>query len=53
MKISLNWLKEYYQTGLSAEEIAAALTGSGLEVDGIESFESLPKRNIRMRINCR
>ncbi|HTF05818.1 MAG TPA: phenylalanine--tRNA ligase subunit beta [Bacteroidia bacterium] len=42
MKISLNWLKEYYQTGLSAEEIAAALTGSGLEVESIESFESLP-----------
>src|SRR5688572_17490336 len=42
MKISLNWLKEYYNTEMPAEEIAAALTGSGLEVESVESFESLP-----------
>lgn len=42
MKISLNWLKEYYQTDLSAEEIAAALTGCGLEVESMEAFESMP-----------
>lgn len=42
MKISLNWLKEYYQTDMSAEEISAALTGCGLEVESVEPFESLP-----------
>lgn len=42
MKISLNWLKEYYKTDLTAEEISAALTGCGLEVESMESFESLP-----------
>lgn len=42
MKISLNWLKEYYQTDLTADEISAALTGCGLEVESMEPFESLP-----------
>jgi phenylalanyl-tRNA synthetase beta chain len=42
MKISLSWLKEYYPTGLTAEQIAALLTGCGLEVESIEPFESLP-----------
>lgn len=42
MKISLNWLKEYYNTDMTAQEIAAALTGCGLEVESIEPFESFP-----------
>jgi phenylalanyl-tRNA synthetase beta chain len=42
MKISLNWLKEYYQTDLSAQQISVALTGCGLEVESMETFESLP-----------
>lgn len=42
MKISLNWLKEYYPTDMTAEEISAALTGCGLEVESVEPFESLP-----------
>lgn len=42
MKISLNWLKEYYPTELSAEEISTALTDCGLEVESMEPFESLP-----------
>lgn len=42
MKISLNWLKEYYETDLTAEQISAALTGCGLEVESMEPFESLP-----------
>jgi phenylalanyl-tRNA synthetase beta chain len=42
MKISLNWLKEYYQTDLSAQQISEALTGCGLEVESMETFESLP-----------
>ncbi len=36
MKISNNWLKQYIQHGLSPEELAGALTMSGLEVDDIE-----------------
>lgn len=37
MKVSLNWLQEYVDiNGLSAEEIADALTNSGLEVEAIE-----------------
>ena len=42
MKISLNWLKEYYKTDMPAQEIAAVLTGCGLEVESIEAFESFP-----------
>ncbi|MGW8122241.1 phenylalanine--tRNA ligase subunit beta [Roseivirga echinicomitans] len=41
MKISLNWLKEYIQLTESAEEIAALLTGSGLEVETWEEVESV------------
>lgn len=42
MKISLNWLKEYIQLDLAAEEIAAKLTASGLEVESVEKIEKLP-----------
>lgn len=42
MKISYNWLKQYIQTDLSAEETGELLTGCGLEVENIEKFESLP-----------
>lgn len=42
MKISLNWLKEFIQTDLSAEEIAALLTQSGLEVESVEMHEAVP-----------
>ncbi len=41
MKISLNWLKTYINTDLSAAEIDTFLTASGLEVEGIEEFESV------------
>ncbi len=37
MRVSLEWLKEYVDiAGLSPEEIAAALTNSGLEVESVE-----------------
>jgi len=38
MKISLNWLRELVELppGTDAERVAAALTGQGLEVEGIE-----------------
>ncbi len=36
MKISLNWLKDYIETGLSAEEIAEILSDMGFPYEGIE-----------------
>lgn len=41
MKISYNWLKTLIDTKQNAEEIAELLTSSGLEVEGIEPFESI------------
>lgn len=41
MKISINRLKDFILLEQSPEEIAALLTGSGLEVEGIELFESI------------
>ncbi len=41
MKISYNWLKNYVNTDLTAEEVAKILTNTGLEVEGIEQFESV------------
>lgn len=43
MKISLNWLRQYIDTkDLSPEAIGDILTSTGLEVEGIESVESVP-----------
>ena len=36
MKFSLAWLKEYLETGASAQEIAAKLNALGIEVEGLE-----------------
>jgi phenylalanyl-tRNA synthetase beta chain len=41
MKISLNWLKDYIEIKESPEEIAHMLTMTGLEVEGIETVESV------------
>lgn len=41
MKISINRLKDFILLDQSSEEIASLLTGSGLEVEGIERFESI------------
>lgn len=41
MKISYNWLKDYIQTELSAEEAAAILTAAGLEIEAVEKVESI------------
>lgn len=41
MKISYNWLKEYVNIDLQPEEVARILTNTGLEVEGIEKFESV------------
>jgi phenylalanyl-tRNA synthetase beta chain len=42
MKISINRLKKYIALTESPEEIAALLTRSGLEVEGVEEFVSIP-----------
>ncbi|WP_209389659.1 phenylalanine--tRNA ligase subunit beta [Chryseobacterium sp. RR2-3-20] len=41
MKISGNWLKEYIKTDLKTEKIGEFLTDIGLEVEGIDKFESI------------
>jgi phenylalanyl-tRNA synthetase beta chain len=41
MKISINRLKDFIALDQTAEEIGSLLTGSGLEVEGIEKFESI------------
>ena len=38
MNISFNWLKNYVDTTLSAEEISKVLTDIGLEVEGFEKI---------------
>ncbi|MEP6795483.1 MAG: phenylalanine--tRNA ligase subunit beta [Saprospiraceae bacterium] len=42
MTLSLQWLNDYLKTNLNPDQIAEALTSIGLEVEKIESFESLP-----------
>jgi phenylalanyl-tRNA synthetase beta chain len=42
MKISYNWLKEFIDLSISPEETDKLLTGSGLEVEDISSFYSIP-----------
>ena len=41
MRISYNWLKQFIKTELKSEEIADILTDLGLEVEGVDPFESL------------
>lgn len=41
MKISNNWLKDYIKTDLTTEKIGTYLTDIGLEVEGIDKFESI------------
>ncbi|MDE6464086.1 MAG: phenylalanine--tRNA ligase subunit beta [Muribaculaceae bacterium] len=41
MNISYKWLKEYVDTTLTPEEVAAALTSIGLESGGVERVESI------------
>ncbi|MDD2986676.1 phenylalanine--tRNA ligase subunit beta [Flavobacterium sp.] len=41
MRISYNWLKQFIKLDSSAEETAAVLTDLGLEVEGIDTFESI------------
>lgn len=41
MKISNNWLQEYIKTDVKIEKIGEYLTDIGLEVEGIDPFESV------------
>jgi phenylalanyl-tRNA synthetase beta chain len=41
MKISYNWLKQFIKTDWNSQDTADLLTDLGLEVEGIEKFESL------------
>ena len=41
MKISYNWLKEFLRIDLDAVRVGEILTDLGLEVEGIETFESV------------
>ncbi|MEA3477228.1 MAG: phenylalanine--tRNA ligase subunit beta, partial [Bacteroidota bacterium] len=42
MKISFNWLKDYVDIGdVEPQELAEILTDTGLEVEGLEKFESV------------
>ena len=41
MNISFNWLKNYVDTSLTAEEVSKVLTDIGLEVEGFEKTETI------------
>ena len=41
MNISYKWLKEYVDFSLTPEEVCAALTSEGLEVDALEEVQSV------------
>ena len=41
MNISYNWLKNYLDLNLPAEEISQLLTDTGLEVEGVKEIESV------------
>ena len=41
MNISYNWLKEYVNFDLTPDEVSAALTSIGLEIDGVEEVQTI------------
>lgn len=41
MHISFNWLRDFIQTDLSADEVSTLLTDLGLEVEGILEYQSI------------
>jgi phenylalanyl-tRNA synthetase beta chain len=41
MRISYNWLKQFIKINKTSDEVSAILTDLGLEVEGIETYESL------------
>lgn len=41
MKLSYNWLKQYINIDVSPQELSIILTNTGLEVEGLEKFQSV------------
>lgn len=41
MNISFKWLKEYVDFDMTPQEVADALTSSGLEVDALEEVQTI------------
>ncbi len=41
MKISYNWLKEYIDIDMDTNKVSEVLTDIGLEVEGLETYESI------------
>lgn len=41
MKISYNWLRDYIDVSIPADKLKDILTNLGLEVEGIEEYESI------------
>ena len=41
MKISLSWLQQYLKVDLSTDEISELLTDIGLEVEGVQKYETI------------
>ena len=42
MKVSLNWLRQYLSIDIDPEAVGRVLTGTGLEVEGMDKVESIP-----------
>lgn len=42
MKLSYNWLNQYINVKLPVNELSEVLTNTGLEVEGVERFETIP-----------
>ena len=42
MNISYNWLKDYLKLDITPEKLGEILTDTGLEVEGINKYESVP-----------
>ena len=42
MKISYNWVKQFLKIDLPTDQVSEMLTDLGLEVEGTETFESIP-----------
>ena len=41
MKLSYNWLKQYVDIDVNAKELSTILTDIGLEVEGLEKYQSI------------
>ena len=41
MKISYNWIKDYLKIDIDPHKLSEILTGIGLEVEGVEEWESV------------